>query len=137
MSTTSTVLGRRPKLSRRITKRLVFALEAGNYTTVAVGYAGIGRATFYRWMHRGRETDGGIYRDFYVAVRRALAIAEARAVAIIRRHMAKSWRACLAWLERRHRDRWGVPRREDVEFRPHKVLCDLLNMTEDELYGLT
>ena len=60
--------------------------------TVAVGYAGIGRATFYRWMHRRREADCGIYREFYVAVRRALATAEAHAVAIVRRHMAKSWR---------------------------------------------
>ena len=31
----------------------------------------------------------------------------------------------------------GSSRREDVEFRPRKVLCDLLNLTEDELYGFT
>ena len=84
------------------------ALEAGNYTTVAVGYAGIGRATFYRWMQRGRDADQGIYREFYESVRRALAIAEVRAVAIVRRHMAQRWRACLAWLERRH-DQWEIP----------------------------
>ena len=112
------------------------ALEAGNYTTVAVGYAGIGRATFYRWMQRGRDADQGIYREFYESVRRALVIAEVRAVAIVRRHMAKRWRACLAWLERRHRDRWGVARREGIEFSPRKVLCDVFSLSEDEWYAL-
>ena len=111
------------------------ALEAGNFTTVAVGYAGIGRATFYRWMHRGREADRGIYRDFYKAVRRAEAKAEVRAVTIVRRHMTKSWRASMAWLERRYPDRWGPPRRQDIEFEPRKVLCELLNMSEYELFG--
>ena len=96
-----------------------------------------GERFFYRWMHRGREADRGTYRDFYEAVRRALAMAEVRAVAIIRRHMGKSWRVCMAWLERRHRNRWGVLRREDIEFRPRKVLCDLLNLSEDELFGFT
>ena len=66
---------------------------------------------------------------------RSRSCCEVRAVTIVRRHMAKSWRASMAWLERRYPDRWGPPRRQDIEFEPRKALCELLNMSEDELLG--
>ncbi len=133
MKATNSVMGRRPKLNRRIQKKIVSALAAGNYTTVAVGYAGIARATFYRWMLRGREAQQGPYRDFYQCVRQAMATAEVRGVAIVRQHMATSWKACMAWLERRHPQRWRRRRRQDVENTdPRQILRELQGLSEVE-----
>ena len=133
MKVTATAIGRRTKLNPRVKDRIVAALEAGNFTTVAVEYAGIGRATFYRWMIRGREEQQGIYYDFYKAVRRAIAIAEVRAVTIVRQHMTKSWKACMIWLERRFPQRWAARRRQDLELNPRKMLAELMGISELEV----
>ncbi len=100
---------------------------------MAVWYAGIGRTTYYRWIHRGQEASDGIYREFYEAVRRAMARAEVRAVMILRQAMAKDWRAAMCWLERRYPNRWGLPHRRGPFFDPRKVLCKLLGLSEREL----
>ena len=126
-------LGRRTKLTKRVKNRIVTALRAGNYTTVAAAYAGIGRATFYRWMQRGKEAQSGRYREFYEAVRQALAVAEVRAVAILRKHMFKHWKPAIFFLERRFPQRWRKPRPEDLEFDPYKILSQLFGISEREL----
>ena len=133
MKADTTAKGRRTKLNPHVKSKIVAVLQAGNFTTVAVEYAGIGRATFYRWMNRGREDQEGIYCDFYKAVRRAIATAEVRAVTILRRHMATSWKACMVWLERRFPQRWAVRRRPDLDMNPHQVLAELLGISELEL----
>ena len=84
-------------------------------------------------MIRGREDQQGIYYDFYKAVRRAIATAEVRAVTIVRRHMVKSWKACMVWLERRFPQRWAVRRRQDLDLNPRKMLAEMLGVSELEV----
>ena len=95
------------KLTPKVQEALVRAIQAGNYATVAVSYAGISRATFYRWMQQGQADETGPFREFYNAIRQAETQAEVRAVAILQGHMQDSWQAVVAFLERRFPDRWG------------------------------
>lgn len=88
-------------------RRVLDALRAGNYSTVAARYAGIHPRTLRRWLRRGREEKSGPFRDFHEDARRALAFAEVRAVAVLRRQMQSNWRAALEYLSRRYPSRWG------------------------------
>ena len=125
-------VGRRTKLTPERQNRIVSAIRVGNYTTVAVAYAGVGRTTFYRWMRRGKRATDGLYRRFYEAVRKANVEAEVRAVAIVQKHMQKSWRAAIAFLERRFRLRWGLVENRGID--PIETLSELLGFGREELY---
>lgn len=96
------------KLTPEVQQKIVQAIRAGNYVTVAVDYAGIDRSTFYRWMERGRQQRTGMYHDFHQAVRQAESFAEVRAVAILQSEMKENWRAALSYLERKFPDRWAT-----------------------------
>jgi hypothetical protein len=100
------------KLTPETQARIIQALEAGNYFETACGYAGIHQATGYAWMAKGREATSGVYREFYEAVEKATANAEAGMVAIIKLASRDTWQAAAWWLERRAPDRWGRQRQE-------------------------
>lgn len=95
------------KLTPEVQKRIVDAVKAGNYVTVAARYAGISTTTFYRWCRRGGEMRSGRYYEFLKAVRQAETYAEIRAVAIIQKEMQDNWRAAVTYLERKFPGRWG------------------------------
>jgi predicted transcriptional regulator len=99
-------MARPTKLTPEVAERIVNAIRAGNYAEQAARAAGISPATYYRWLKRGEREAGGIYHDFYEAVRSAEAEAEVYAVAIIRKAMGDDWRAAAHYLERRHPQRW-------------------------------
>src|SRR5512144_2790196 len=107
--------GRPPKLlAAEVREQLLAAVRAGNYPKQAAEAAGIDRATFYRWLAKGREPAAPKeYRDFCDALTRAEAQAEVHAVAVIRCAMQDDWRAAVAYLERRHPEGWR--RRERLE----------------------
>src|SRR5262245_23417826 len=105
-------MARPTKLTPELREQIVQALRAGNYAEAACQAAGISASTYYRWMARG-EQEPGVYREFRVAVLQAEAVAEVHAVAIVRRAMGEDWRAALAYLERRHPNRWR--RRQTTE----------------------
>ena len=127
-------VGRRSKLTSEVQSRIVEAIRVGNYTTVAVAYAGVGRTTFYRWMRRGKRAGHGLYRRFYEAVRQANVEAEVRAVAIVQKHMRQSWRAAIAFLERRYRLRWALPKNRGPD--PIETLSELLGLRQEELHRI-
>ena len=100
-------MARPSKLTPEITKRLVKAIEEGNYYEAAAAYAGINYATLRRWLKRGEAAKSGKYREFCEAIKKAEAIAEARVVALWQSEIPGNWKAAATFLERRYPDRWG------------------------------
>lgn len=98
------------KLTDDVVKRIVDAVRAGNYASVAAQAAGISESTFYRWLEQGQAQEqsgeAGAFREFRESITRAGAEAEVQAVALLRRAMAEDSRAIVLWLERRFPDRW-------------------------------
>lgn len=108
---------------------LVEALLAGSYTEDAIVYAGISRATFYRWMHTGRETAEHLLIDpewepssheaacmeLMDAVEHSRAASTVQAIGIIRRAAREgTWQAAAWWLERTQPRKFGARREEDT-----------------------
>ena len=106
-------MGRPTKLNDDVRDKIVSLVRAGNYPEVAAQAAGIDRATYYRWMEKGENSDG-IYSDFRDAIKEAQATAESHAVTIIRKaSMDGTWQAAAWFLERSKAERWR--RKENVE----------------------
>jgi hypothetical protein len=105
--------GRPSKLTPAVQKRIAKLVSEGNYPETAARLAGISPSTFYAWILRGRKDKRGPYSEFLESIKKASAVAEAKAVAEIRRAGRKNWTASATFLERRFPTRWG--RRERLE----------------------
>jgi transposase len=108
-------MARPTKLTAELQERIVTAIRAGSYAEQAAAYAGVHRATYYRWLAQGKDTARGACHDFYEAVTRAEAEAEVAAVLTIRRAATKHYQAATWWLERRFPQRWGRVDRVDPQ----------------------
>jgi hypothetical protein len=97
-------MARPTKLTRETHDRIVLAVRAGNYLIAAAAAAGVSEATLHRWLTDSRP----LYRALRDDVARAAAEAEVQTVALILRSAALSPAQGWKWLERRHRDRWGL-----------------------------
>lgn len=106
--------GRKSKLTPELQERICRLVREGNYLRVAALATGIHEATLYRWLADGEAEKSGIYREFYVALKRAEAEAEARMVARIETAAVETWQAAAWYLERKYADRWGRRERVDV-----------------------
>jgi hypothetical protein len=112
--------GRPTSLTPDIEKKVVAALQAGNYFNIACRHAGIDPATGHKWLAWADGRDYGTkgkcpkdnepFRKFRDAVVRATADAEVHAVAMLRKAMPEDWRAAAEYLRRRNVDRWGRER---------------------------
>lgn len=89
-------------------KLILQLLKAGSFRSPAARAAGVDLETLLAWM-----VD---YPEFARDVERAEAEAEAYHVANLRDKARKDWRASLAWLERKHADRWGKSETVNVNF---------------------
>lgn len=92
-------VGRRVR-TRVAKTRYLDALRAGNTRSAAAAVAGVHRATTWRWAEQS------------VAFTKEVELAESEAVermeaAFYRAAITGSWRAMLAWLERRVPEKWG------------------------------
>ena len=125
--------GRPTKLTPEVQEKIVSAIRAGNYASVAAEYAGISESTFYSWLRRGREAKSGRFPEFLQAVKRAEKEAEVRAVAIIQKHMDNNWQAAMTYLERKFPQRWGRRDRLSVEVEPRAALAELLALRLEDL----
>lgn len=99
--------GRPSKLTEETTKKLVKAIESGNYMKAACAYAGIDYTTFRLWMKKGEEAKSGRYFNFFHTMKRAEQVAEVKMVEQWQRHMPENWQAIATFMERRYPDRWG------------------------------
>jgi hypothetical protein len=99
--------GRPSKLTEETTKKLVKAIESGNYMKAACAYAGIDYTTFRLWMKKGEKAKSGRYFNFFHTIKRAEQVAEVKMVEQWQRHMPENWQAIATFMERRYPDRWG------------------------------
>ena len=102
--------GRPSLLSRDVRDRLLAAIRTGATRRAAAASAGIGLATFHRWLERGQHARSGEYRDFRDAVRQADAHAEYVLLRRIARASRTDWRAAAWILERRFPHKYGADR---------------------------
>jgi hypothetical protein len=133
------LMARPTKLTPEVAEPIVAAIRAGSFPEPAARSAGVSPATYYRWKRLGREQASGSYRDFVEAIRRAEGEAEVHAIAVIRKQMPGDWRAALAYLERRHSERWGRRAAEDRATRRPRTRrggIDLRKLTDEELAEL-
>uniref|UniRef100_A0A6H1ZL13 Uncharacterized protein n=1 Tax=viral metagenome TaxID=1070528 RepID=A0A6H1ZL13_9ZZZZ len=118
-------------------------IESGNYISTACDAAGITRQTYLNWLEWGEEeakNGGGLYFNFFEAIKKAQAQAEAERVARVRAagigggvskrrvttfkdgtetieetFQTPQWLADMTHLERRHPERWGRRDRTTVD----------------------
>lgn len=103
-------VGRPSKLTPEIRDKIVEMLKIGNYIETVCEFVDINKSTYYMWLKQAEvSTRSTKYSKFRDAVRKAMAFAEARDVAIIARAAEKDWRAAVWMLERRYPERWGKP----------------------------
>ncbi len=126
-------MGRKPKLTAEVQEKIIAAIRAGNYASVAAEYAGISERTFYNWLQWGQERGRGPYFHFLQAVKTAERESEVRAVAIIQKHMDDNWQAAMTYLERKHPSRWGRRDRLKIEIDPREALADMLALSDEDL----
>lgn len=113
--------GRPTALTQQVHDKIVALMRAGNYFETACRAAGISPSTGYKWKAwgDGRTVEGHTtprdvtkYRKFREACVRAEGEAEAEAVVIVRKGIAKDPKLALEYLNRRAPDRWGREVRE-------------------------
>lgn len=106
--------GRKPKLTPELQRQLVGAISKGYYIQTACQLVGIGESTFYRWLEQGEKAKSGPYREFWEALKRAEAYAEAKRVDnILKAGEMGDWKADAWYLERRYPERWARKERHE------------------------
>jgi transposase len=100
--------GRPSKFAPPVCQKIVDVIRAGNFVQTAAEYAGVDRSTVYDWVRRGERERQGPYREFAEQVRKALADAEVRDLAIISKAAGEGqWQAAAWRLERKFPERYG------------------------------
>ena len=107
--------GGRPSKLPFAEEAILAAIRAGCGPEQAAQAAGIAPSTLYAWKALGQQESDGPFRRFFLRVRQAEAEAELSAVKVLRSAIEDDgdWKAALAYLERRHPERWR--RRETNE----------------------
>jgi hypothetical protein len=86
------------------------AIRAGCGPEQAAQAAGIAPSTLYAWKALGEQESDGPYRRLLLKMRQAEAEAELSAVKVLRSAIEDDgdWKAALAYLERKHPERWRL-----------------------------
>lgn len=102
-------MARPTKLTPEVRDKIVKAISAGAYATVAAKAAGIGESTYFRWLEEAtKENAKPELVEFRESVKEAEAQAEIANIALIRTAaQAGTWQAAAWYLERKHAERWG------------------------------
>lgn len=131
------------KISKEVIGKMRGALQIGATHEIAAQYAGIGVATFYRWMKKGREQKSGIFREFYDIVKSAEAAGDIVHLNVINDAARNGdWRASKYLLQARHpeyRDDVTVRHSGEKPGEPIKIQpvpLDFSKMADDELSSL-
>jgi transposase-like protein len=115
--------GRPTLLDETKTKAVVDFLERGNTYTATAKAVGINPVTLASWLKRGKELSllnrelteqEQLFVDFSMAVEKARAMAEIRALEKIRQAGDSSWQAAAWYLERANPQEWGLIRRTEI-----------------------
>jgi len=109
-------MGRPSKLTIRVQEKICLAIRAGSSPEGAAGFAGIDRATFYRWLEAGRRGRSKRYLEFMLAVEKAKADVETRVSAKLLKGIDDGrLELAVPFLERRFPDRWGKRDRVSID----------------------
>jgi hypothetical protein len=102
--------GRKGKLTPELIEKITDYIKLGNNNKTAAALAGLGEATFYKYLAKSEEENPEPeFVEFRESIERARAEAEARAVATIRKAgIDGKWQASAWWLERKNPDEWGA-----------------------------
>ena len=102
-------VGRPSALTPEVHARLVQAKQAGCPDWAAARSAGISESTYYELRRRGEAEESGPHRELREALERATGEAYLHAMASWRRDMGApgNWRACVAYVDRVDRGRFG------------------------------
>jgi hypothetical protein len=107
-------MGRPSKLTSKVQDKIVLAIRAGASPEGSAQFAGIDRATFYRWMDKGRKANKGPHRKFYEAVEKAKADLETQIASKLMKAIVEGkLEYAIPLLERRFPDLWA--RRDTVK----------------------
>ena len=102
--------GRPTSLTPQVEKKILAAIEKGNYITIACKYAGISNETFYNWKKRAEKKEEPFF-GFFNKVEVAEAKAEISAIEKLRAIMnsgdVKSASAIQSFLKMRYKERWS------------------------------
>ena len=109
--------GSTPKLTEALIEELATAIRHGCYMETSAALCGISKDSLYRWLRQADEDDAPpLLRALSDAVKKAMAEAEARDVAVIdKASQGGVWQAAAWRLERKHPNRWGRQARLQVE----------------------
>lgn len=127
--------GRPTLLTPELQAAIVADVELGNYAETAAAAHGIDRATFYRWMQRGKDGEP-LYRDFCDAITRARGHAEKHALKTVRDAFSdpKTGAENARWyLERTAPARFGRRDHVVVESKVREELDGALGKLESQL----
>lgn len=102
---------------------IVSMLMGGHYLATALRAAGVTSTVYRYWMGKGQEAllksedartpEDNAYIEFAFNAHAAESVAEEAAVAVIRAHMPRDWRAAAFFLERRYPGRWRARTEDD------------------------
>lgn len=98
--------GRPTKLTPELHTKFIECLRAGNYLETAAAVIGVESRNVRHWIAKGTR---GLepYRQFALDVQRVMGESETTAVAMLRAHGRKDWRALAWWLERTRPKQFG------------------------------
>ena len=114
-------MGRKTKLTPELHDRIVQFIRAGNYIRTACLACGIDEATYFNWMKWGKQANTGVFFEFFKALKKAEAEAEARLVTQVNLAGPKNWQAAMTMLERKFPERWGKRDKVDVTSGGHAI----------------
>lgn len=105
--------GRKSKLTPELQAELLRYISADNFFETACWAVGITPKTGYNWLKRGERESSGIFREFYLAAKRAEALSEIADIAYIKAGK-DNWQS-RAWIrERKSWKRWGRKEKHEV-----------------------
>lgn len=109
--------GRPCELTSELATKILLRVAEGSFLNVAAGAAGVSYEALSEWIERAKgDAANGldtIFVRFGQAYAQAKQEAEANAVSSLQRGgdgKYKDWRAQAWWLERRHKERWSIPK---------------------------
>ncbi len=130
-------MARQSKLTPETQKKIVDAISEGNYLETAAAIGGVSATTFFRWLQEGEQAAAGLKREFWEAVKKAEAEAEALRVSrISKAGKDGNWQADAWYLERRYPDRWGKRIQQEVTGKdggPLEYVQRVQELTDSEL----
>ncbi len=107
--------GRPTRCTKELQDNLVNYLVQGNYLETACDLVGIKVAVVRRWIYAGVRGNPK-YKNFSVAIKKAMAESEASLLDIVRKAAQEgAWQAAAWRLERKFPDKWGRWQRPGVE----------------------